>query len=79
MATAGQARGQLQSDGTFVLTTNKEGDGVVAGHHRVSITGTGKSPREASRQEIHAAESSKLEADVDAEHTEFTLRPQDGR
>src|SRR5271165_2392317 len=32
------ASGKLQSDGTFVLTTLKEGDGVVAGHHRVSIT-----------------------------------------
>ena len=32
------ASGKLQSDGTFVLSTLKEGDGVVAGHHRVSIT-----------------------------------------
>ncbi len=34
------ATGKLQSDGTFVLTTLTDGDGVVAGHHRVSIFGT---------------------------------------
>ena len=38
-----RASGQIQSDGTFVLTTDKEGDGVVAGHHQISITGTGSS------------------------------------
>lgn len=30
------ASGQVQSDGTFVLTTYKEGDGAVIGKHRVS-------------------------------------------
>jgi len=28
-----QARGQIQSDGSFTLTTYKEGDGAVAGMH----------------------------------------------
>ena len=32
------ASGKLQSDGTYVLSTLKEADGVVAGTHRVFIT-----------------------------------------
>ena len=36
------ATGRLQSDGSFVLGTNKEGDGVVAGAHRVSVSGFDK-------------------------------------
>ena len=32
------ATGKLQSDGTFVLSTLKDADGVVPGHHRVTIT-----------------------------------------
>ena len=41
------ASGQLNADGTYVLTTDKDGDGVIAGHHRVSVTDTGiKSPRD---------------------------------
>jgi len=30
------ANGQVQSDGTFVLSTYKEGDGAVVGKHKVS-------------------------------------------
>ena len=40
------ASGKLQSDGTFVLSTPKEGDGVVPGHHRVSITNIGPKSKE---------------------------------
>ena len=67
-----KASGQIQADGTFVLTTDKEGDGVVAGHHQVSISGTGaKASKEAVPKKYTQRTTSKLEADVDAEHTEF--------
>ena len=37
--TSGQpARGEIQPDGTFRLTTYRNGDGVVPGPHRVRIT-----------------------------------------
>jgi hypothetical protein len=66
------ARGELQSDGTFVLGTNMDGDGVVAGSHRVSISGTGSHPaKEVVPKKYTQRTTSKLTADVDAEHTEF--------
>jgi hypothetical protein len=69
-----EASGTIQPDGSFVLTTNKQGDGVVAGHHRVSIVGTGPTPaRELIPKPYTQASTSKLEVDVDAEHTEFSL------
>jgi hypothetical protein len=68
------AHGQLQSDGTFVLTTEKEGDGVIAGQHRVVLTDTGiKSPKDALAVKWRNPSSSGLTADVDAEHTEFNF------
>src|SRR5579883_1927961 len=32
-----EAHGRIQPDGTFVLTTFKEGDGALAGDHRVAV------------------------------------------
>jgi len=31
------ARGEIQNDGTFTLSTNKEGDGAAVGMHQVRI------------------------------------------
>ena len=67
-----------------MLSTDKEGDGVVAGQHRVTVTETGSraSPRIARSRNTRSRTTSGLTADVDAEHTEFTLRSQvdvDGR
>jgi hypothetical protein len=68
------ATGKLQSDGTFVLTTLKEGDGVVSGHHRVSITSPDiKSKVGAALVKYLKTSKSKLEADVSPEKTEFTF------
>jgi hypothetical protein len=68
------ASGKLKEDGTFVLSTLKEGDGVVRGHHFVSISETGKSVRkEIVPSKYTSPNTSKLEADVDSEHTEFTF------
>jgi hypothetical protein len=64
----------LQPDGTYVLTTEKQGDGVIAGHHRVTLTGTGiKSAKDALATKWGNAVASGLTADVDAEHTTFDL------
>jgi len=69
-----KASGQIQSDGTFVLTTDQEGDGVVAGFHQVSISATGSRPgKELVPKKYTQRNSSKLEAHVDAEHTEFNF------
>ena len=68
------AFGQLKTDGTFVLTTEKEGDGVIAGEHRVTVTETGiKSPRDALANKWKSPAASGLTAGVDADHTEFTF------
>ncbi len=74
------AGGELQSDGTFVLGTRKPGDGVVAGSHLVSITGTGSHPaKEVIPKKYTQRSTSKLTAEVDAEHTEFDFDLKDGR
>jgi hypothetical protein len=68
------AFGQLKSDGTYMLTTEKDGDGVIAGHHRVTVTDTGiKSPKDALANKWRSEAASGLTADVDAEHNEFTF------
>jgi len=36
--TAREATGRIQPDGTFVLTTFKGGDGVVAGEYNITVT-----------------------------------------
>jgi hypothetical protein len=74
------ANGTLGSDGTFVLTTLKEGDGIVAGQHRVYVTGTGKTVKqELIPKKYTSPNTSKLTADVDTEHTEFTFDLTDAR
>lgn len=64
----------LKSDGTYALTTEKEGDGVVAGHHRVTLQDTGiKSPRDTIAKKLASPAGSGLTADVDAEHSEHNF------
>jgi hypothetical protein len=68
------ATGKLQSDGTFVLSTLKEGDGVIAGHHRVSISAVEKKlARDRAFAKYTSPNTSKLTADVSAEKTDFTF------
>jgi hypothetical protein len=68
------AYGKLNSDGTFVLSTLKDGDGVVPGHHKVSITDLDiKSTQGAAVMKYLRTSNSKLEADVSPEKTEFTF------
>ncbi len=68
------ASGKLQSDGTFVLSTLKDGDGVVAGHHRVFVSDVDKSlAKDRAFKKYTLATTSKAEVDVDPEHTEFNF------
>jgi hypothetical protein len=65
------ATGRLQSDGSFVLGTNTEGDGVVAGAHRVAISGFDKPLASNRSLKKYGLKNSGLTAEVDADHTEF--------
>jgi hypothetical protein len=69
-----QATGRLQSDGTYALGTAKEGDGVVAGEHVVTIGGFDKTlASDRTLKKYGTARSSGLTAEVDAEHSEFNF------
>jgi hypothetical protein len=65
------ATGKLHPDGTFVLSTFKEADGVVPGHHRVFITDVEKKLAKDRAFKKYMAPGSGLEAEVSAEKTEF--------
>ncbi|HWE40248.1 MAG TPA: hypothetical protein VG406_27095 [Isosphaeraceae bacterium] len=68
------ATGEIKPDGTYELSTIDPGDGVVAGHHRVTITETGTRPgKEVIPKKYALANSSTLEADVSPDKTEFTF------
>jgi hypothetical protein len=67
------AQGELQSDGTFSLSTLTKGDGVVAGHHKVSIGGIDLKLR---RDKNFQKKAATLQADVSPENTDFTFEIQ---
>lgn len=67
-----EAHGEIQNDGTFVITTFKDGDGVVPGTFRVAINGQYKGGK-ATPVKYRNASSSKLLADVSSEKTEFAF------
>jgi len=68
------ARGQLQADGTFELTTLQPGDGVVAGEHRISITQLDKTlAKDRALRKYGSPNTSRLTAEVSPENTEFTF------
>jgi hypothetical protein len=68
------ATGQLQSDGTFELTTLKPGDGVVAGEHRVTVSEFDKSlAKDRALKKYGSASISGLKAEVSPEKNEFTF------
>jgi hypothetical protein len=69
-----EAGGAIQSDGTFVLSTFKSGDGVVEGHHRVYVTGLGREfARDRKMLKYTSPNTSDLSADVSSTNTEFTF------
>ena len=50
-----QARGEIQPDGTFVLTTLRPGDGVQTGEYDIAVVALAAHPGELSREAIEAA------------------------
>jgi hypothetical protein len=68
------ATGKIQSDGSFVLSTLKEGDGVVAGVHKVFITDVDKTlDKDRVFKKYMIASDKGLVAEVGPEKTEFTF------
>jgi hypothetical protein len=67
------ATGEIQSDGTFVLTTYKQGDGAVPGHHRVAVVGGETQAKEPVPMKFENFASSKLEIDVSQDKTEYAF------
>ena len=68
------ATGKLQPDGSYTLSTMKEGDGAVAGEHIVTIGGFDK-PLASDRtlKKYGSRRDSHLTAEVDADHAEFNF------
>jgi hypothetical protein len=80
------AKGQIQTDGTFNLSTYRLNDGVVLGNHKVRVAcyesmrpGVAKGPGEASLgkplvpEKYTLFDTSGLTADVDEDHRDFTF------
>ena len=67
-----RATGKLQSDGSFVLTTFQEADGVGPGEHKVTVSGVDKSlARDRAFKKYTSRASTRLTAEVSPDHTEF--------
>lgn len=62
------ANGKVEADGSFTLTTFKDGDGAVIGTHRVGVSGNKKLPAR-----FRNPASSKTEVEVTADKTEYTI------
>jgi hypothetical protein len=57
-----EAHGNIEADGSFTLTSFKQGDGAVTGTHRVGVTGSGKAGTVPLK--YRNTSSSKVEVDV---------------
>jgi hypothetical protein len=69
-----RAKGLIQSDGSYALSTFAEGEGVVAGAHRVMINGFDKPlAKDRALKKYGQLNASGLTADVDADRTEFNF------
>lgn len=68
------ASGNLQADGTYVLSTLKDGDGVVLGTHKVYVTGVDTNlAKDRAFKKYMQANGSKLTAEVSPASTEFNF------
>jgi hypothetical protein len=63
-----EAFGKIQPDGTFTLTSFKDGDGAVKGVHRVGVINNNKIPRM-----YRDPASSKTEVEVTEGKTDYTI------
>ena len=73
------ARGEIQPDGTFQLTTEKKNDGVLPGRHRVAVTEPPPEdfdhiPPPIIDPKYHRLSKSGIEVEVGNEPAEVTIR-----
>jgi hypothetical protein len=71
-----EAHATIQPDGTFVLSTFKEGDGAVPGLHRVAITGSvgrGGKGQQPLPAKYRSAGSSNIAVEVSQEKTDYPI------
>lgn len=68
-----EAHGAIHPDGTFELTTYKDGDGAVPGVHRFAVSGTGTRGREAVPLKFRNTSSSNVEVEVKEGKTEYAI------
>jgi hypothetical protein len=68
------ASGNLQADGTYTLSTVKNGDGAVLGIHKVYVTGVDtRLAKDRAFKKYMQANGSTLTAEVSPESTEFNF------
>ena len=68
------ARGEIGPDGTFEMTTLKQGDGAALGKHRVSVSGTGPTAKtELVLRKYAEANTSKLEVEVTKDKNDYPI------
>ena len=68
-----EANGNIQPDGTFTLSTFKEGDGAIPGIHRIAVTSATDGGKVLVPNQFRNASSSKVEVEVSAEKTDYTI------
>lgn len=63
------ASGEIQPDGTFVMSTYTAGDGAVVGNHRVAVARAGRSVP----LRFASVSASKIEVEVSEGKTDYTI------
>jgi hypothetical protein len=66
-----ESHGSIQSDGTFVMTTTREGDGAMPGNHRVAVIG--KQGNQVVPVKYRNTSSSKVQVEVSEGKTEYPI------
>jgi hypothetical protein len=66
------AHGNIQPDGTFVLTTYKDGDGAVRGQHRIAVSASAKRGQNVPLK-LRDPNSSKVVVEVSEGKTEYEV------
>jgi hypothetical protein len=67
-----EAHGNISADGSFTLTTYKEGDGAVPGLHRVAVSMTGKGKEVVAKKFLNTS-SSKVKVEVTEGKTDYAV------
>lgn len=68
-----EAQGDIQPDGSFVLTTFDAKDGAVEGEHRVAVMGAGGGKKDPVPLKYHNFSSSGIVVEVSADKSDYTI------